>query len=93
MKKFAFPVSVRNIVKKSETVSNCDKSYCAIAKELDTAMTEIKRLKEENIKLSEMAINESRKAQEMDSRLSYVLNREDKIKSLINEIMDELNYM
>lgn len=47
-----YEIKGRDIVKKVETVSNCDKSYCETARQLDEAKAEIKRLKSENDELS-----------------------------------------
>ena len=48
-----YEIKGRDIVKKIETVSNCDKSYCETARQLDEAKSEIKRLKSENAELRE----------------------------------------
>lgn len=48
-----YEIKGRDIVKKIETVSNCDKSYCETARQLDEAKAEIKCLKSENAELKE----------------------------------------
>lgn len=47
-----YEIKGRDIVKKVETVSNCHKSYCETARQLDESKAEIKRLKSENAELS-----------------------------------------
>jgi predicted RNase H-like nuclease (RuvC/YqgF family) len=41
-----YEIKGRDIVKKCESVSNCDKSYCETSRQLDEAKSEIERLKE-----------------------------------------------
>lgn len=50
-----YEIKGRDIVKKVETVSNCDKSYCETARQLDEAKAEIKRLEERLIPVNQMS--------------------------------------
>lgn len=50
-----YEIKGRDIVKKVETVSNCDKSYCETARQLDEAKAEIKRLEERLISVNQMS--------------------------------------
>lgn len=94
-----YEIKGRDIVKKEfatggvvgESISNCDKSYCDIAMKLDTAQTEIKRLKEENVKLSKLAIAASLKAERYERQYNNLDEREGKLKGLIRDIMDVMD--
>jgi hypothetical protein len=86
-----YEIKGRYIVKKVETVSNCDKSYCEIARQLDEAKAEIKRLKDENVKLSDMTLYATREMNKYNGLYNSVINREGIVKQLIRDIASELD--
>ena len=86
-----YEIKGRDIVKKEsatsgilgfvgEPVSNWDKSYSEIAAKLDSVQAEIKRLKEENVKLSKLAIAVSLKAERYERQYNNLDEREGKLK-------------
>lgn len=86
-----YEIKGRDIVKKVETVSNCDKSYCETARQLDEAKAEIKRLKDENVKLSDMTLYATREMNKYNGLYNSVSNREGIVKQLIRDIASELD--
>lgn len=86
-----YEIKGRDIVKKVETVSNCDKSYCETARQLDEAKAEIKRLKDENVKLSDMTLYATREMNKYNRLYNSVINREGIVKQLIRDIASELD--
>jgi hypothetical protein len=86
-----YEIKGRDIVKKEEKISNCDKSYCETAMRLDEATAEINRLKAENAKLHDMALSVNRELTQYKEAYLSVKNRETKVKDLIEDIASELD--